>query len=139
LKLPVVLALALASSVASAHPGALDKRGCHTKHETGAYHCHKKAASKPKLALACLPERDASGRFKRDYRQRRAFIEANPCPVTGSRNYRDKCPGYHVDHVVPLACCGADDPSNMKWTRAEENLAKGARCPWDPPRAASSR
>jgi len=32
--------------------------------------------------------------------------------------------GYVVDHVVPLACGGADAPSNMQWQTAEEAKAK---------------
>jgi hypothetical protein len=32
--------------------------------------------------------------------------------------------GYVVDHVVPLACGGADSPSNMQWQTAAEAKAK---------------
>ncbi len=137
-----VLALAVAASLVFGHGGKTDERGCHTEAATGEYHCHKQQPGKASTAKPkgkCVPERDASGRIRRDWRQRRAFIEKNPCPVTGSRNHRESCPDYHVDHVVPLACCGGDDPSNMKWTKAEENLAKGSRCPWDPPREKTSR
>jgi hypothetical protein len=139
-KLAAALALALAASITSAHPGGLDKNGCHHDRATGEYHCHNKSnhPKKSERAAGCVPKRDADGRIKRDYRQRRAFIENHPCPVTGSTNYREPCPGWHVDHVIPLACCGTDDPSNMKWTPAEENLRKGARCPWDQPRAVAS-
>lgn len=28
------------SSVAFAHSGGTDSRGCHTNHKTGVYHCH---------------------------------------------------------------------------------------------------
>jgi hypothetical protein len=29
-----------------------------------------------------------------------------------------------IDHVRPLACGGADDPSNMQWQTIEEGKAK---------------
>jgi len=32
--------------------------------------------------------------------------------------------GYVVDHIVPLACGGADAPSNMQWQTVEEAKAK---------------
>jgi len=33
-------------------------------------------------------------------------------------------PGYVVDHIVPLACGGADAPSNMQWQTVEAAKAK---------------
>jgi hypothetical protein len=33
-------------------------------------------------------------------------------------------PGHVVDHVVPLACGGADAPSNMQWQTVAEANAK---------------
>jgi hypothetical protein len=33
-------------------------------------------------------------------------------------------PGHVVDHIVPLACGGADAPSNMQWQTTEEAKAK---------------
>jgi hypothetical protein len=33
-------------------------------------------------------------------------------------------PGYVVDHVIPLACGGADAPSNMQWQTVAEGKAK---------------
>jgi hypothetical protein len=72
--------LALAASIATAQPGGLNASGCHTNRKTGEYHCHKKKTPKPDAKVQCVPQRDASGRIKRDYRQRRAFIEANPAP-----------------------------------------------------------
>lgn len=49
---------------------------------------------------------------------RTAFKRMHPCPATGSPHGR--CPGYVIDHLIPLACGGLDAPENMQWqTRAE--------------------
>lgn len=42
-----------------------------------------------------------------------AFRKSHPCPITGKTT--GACPGWAVDHVVPLACCGPDVPENMRW------------------------
>ena len=34
------------------------------------------------------------------------------------------CPGYVIDHIKPLTCDGADDPSNMQWQTKAESKAK---------------
>lgn len=33
-------------------------------------------------------------------------------------------PGYHIDHVIPLACGGADAPENMQWLVIAEKREK---------------
>ena len=33
-------------------------------------------------------------------------------------------PGHVVDHMVPLACGGADSPGNMQWQTVGEAKAK---------------
>ncbi len=58
-------------------------------------------------------QRNPNGRIHRDSTARYAFRSENPCPVTGDT--RGACPGYVIDHVRPLACGGADEPSNMQW------------------------
>ena len=66
----------------------------------------------------------------------RAFKKLNPCPAT-CRTYVRRgsrfvlwapCGACAVDHVCPLACCGADDVANMQWMDARDNAAKGADC-----------
>lgn len=63
-------------------------------------------------------QRDGKGRIQRSARARADFRKAYPCPSTGKRS--GACPGFVIDHVVPLKRHGADAPSNMQWqTRAE--------------------
>jgi hypothetical protein len=53
---------------------------------------------------------------------RHHFKQLQPCPATGRST--GKCPGYVIDHVKPLACGGADAPSNMQWQTVAEGKAK---------------
>jgi hypothetical protein len=43
----------------------------------------------------------------------RAFKHEQPCPATHKSS--GACLGWVVDHVMPLACGGADATSNMQW------------------------
>lgn len=49
----------------------------------------------------------------RDPGQVRQFRRDNPCPATGKTT--GACPGWVVDHIIPLCWDGKDDPSNMQW------------------------
>lgn len=42
-----------------------------------------------------------------------AFAHLHACPSTGL--HIPHCPGYVIDHIVPLCACGPDAPSNMQW------------------------
>ncbi len=64
----------------------------------------------------CIPKRDASGQIARSDAARREFMR-----LTGFPNGR---PGYVVDHIIPLACCGPDTPANMQWQTTEAAKAK---------------
>lgn len=61
---------------------------------------------------------------KRSAAARGAFQRSQPCPSTGKTS--GACPGYVVDHRMPLACGGADDPSNMSWQTTDEAKRKDA-------------
>lgn len=41
------------------------------------------------------------------------FKHLHLCPSTGQP--KGACPGWIIDHVVPLCAGGADDPVNMQW------------------------
>jgi len=64
----------------------------------------------------------ASPAYARDAKQVRAFRAAHPCPATGKPS--GPCPGWVVDHVVPLCLGGADTPANMQWQERQESLKK---------------
>jgi len=71
------------------------------------------------LAVRCSYRvRDSRGRYIRCSAARAAFERDNPCPSTGQP--RGACPGYVVDHIVPLKRGGADLPSNMQWQTVED-------------------
>jgi hypothetical protein len=50
------------------------------------------------------------------------FMHAHPCPSTGRTS--GACPGYVADHIQPLACGGADAPSNLQWQTTAEAKTK---------------
>lgn len=59
---------------------------------------------------------------ERSAAERLAFIRHNPCPATGLR--RGACPGWEVDHIVPLCARGPDHRTNMQWIRKEDHRLK---------------
>jgi hypothetical protein len=80
----------------------------------------KSTASTPKRQpsrkAAVTVARDDKGRIQRSDAARHAFARQ-----TGFPNGR---PGYVIDHIVPLACGGADAPSNMQWQTIAAAKAK---------------
>jgi len=42
-----------------------------------------------------------------------AFKITHPCPANDRR--RGPCPGYVIDHIIPLCAGGPDATSNMQW------------------------
>jgi hypothetical protein len=66
--------------------------------------------------------RDKNGKIKRSAFAKHEFMLMHPCPITGLTS--GKCRGYVIDHINPLACGGADMPSNMQWQTKAEAKAK---------------
>ena len=70
--------------------------------------------------VSCV--RDARGRIHRSATAKHDFQRSHPCPSTNKSS--GACPGYVVDHRVPLKRGGADHPSNMDWQTKAEAKAK---------------
>jgi hypothetical protein len=68
------------------------------------------------LGLGLVSMSNATAAEHRSAAVAREFQREHPCPSTGLPF--GSCPGYVKDHVVPLACGGADDPSNAASTEA---------------------
>lgn len=74
------------------------------------------------LAGSIVASMPADARIKRSQSAKVEFKYENPCPSTGAR--KGPCKGYVIDHIKPLACSGADAPSNMQWQTIAEGKAK---------------
>lgn len=79
------------------------------------------SAKKPK-AFCTSCARDSHHRIKRSPAVRADFMRTHPCPSTGRT--KGACPGYVIDHIVPLKRGGADVPGNMQWQTAAAAKAK---------------
>ena len=100
------------------------------------------ALSLPAIAVAQLdplldvrrcgpPARDESGEIIRSSKVRYRFKVNEPCPA-GYKAY-EACPGWQIDHVIPLVCGGCDSVSNMQWLptdlkRFKDALEQGVYC-----------
>lgn len=73
------------------------------------------------LAILTLPGQ-ANAKQERSEAAKNAFKAEHPCPANGATH--GSCPGHVIDHINPLACGGADDPSNMQWQTVEAGKAK---------------
>lgn len=59
------------------------------------------------------PVRASDGAIARSASTIAAFKRAHACPATGL--HTGACPGWAIDHVIPLDCGGCDAVSNMQW------------------------
>jgi len=74
-------------------------------------------ATQQEIAALVHTQRDSRGRIKRSPHARAEFEREHPCPVTGATS--GSCPGYVIDHIIPLSCDGPDSPFNMQWQTTE--------------------
>lgn len=52
------------------------------------------------IAVALSPFSEAQAKQYRSYAAKAEFKRESPCPANGHR--RGPCPGYQIDHIVPL-------------------------------------
>ena len=106
--------LACLSSPADAAKGT----GRGAAHAKAAPRAHATKTTKAKKAPAAGTARTPHGRIKRSNAAKHAFERQS--------GYPKGRPGYVVDHIQPLACGGADVPSNMQWQTIAEARMKDA-------------
>jgi hypothetical protein len=117
----LALSLCLGSVGSAAKGGSHGSSGktvhvkAHTRKDGTAVAAHDRKAP-PAPSTAPTIKRDERGRIQRSEAARHAFARQ-----TGYPNGR---PGYVIDHIKPLACGGADAPSNMQWQTVAEAKAK---------------
>ncbi len=71
------------------------------------------------------PLRDADGRIKRSRAVLREFAKVFPCPRT--LEPVTSCPGWSINHTIPLASGGCDSQLNLQWL---PNVIKTCASPW---------
>jgi hypothetical protein len=72
------------------------------------------------LLAVCV---QAHAAIPRSQSAKSAFVRTHPCPLPGPHR-GTSCPGYVIDHVIPLDCGGPDAPRNMQWQSAVDGKAK---------------
>jgi hypothetical protein len=95
-----------------------DSSGSHhwsgsTSHSSGSSHHHNNHAGRA---------HPSHGHIKRSEQAKDEFMHSHPCPSTDRTS--GSCPGYVIDHVVPLKRGGADEATNMRWLTVEDATDK---------------
>lgn len=77
------------------------------------------------IVAICALSTTANARIPRSQTARHEFVRQQACPATGV--HRLPCPGWQIDHVMPLKCKGPDTPANMQWLTVDDHKAKTRR------------
>lgn len=83
------------------------------------FHLHSIAIAAPghdplKETRYCgVPKRTTEGRILRRADVLYAFRKLYPCPATGQS--QGSCPGWAINHTIPLAVGGCDAVYNLDW------------------------
>lgn len=72
-----------------------------------------------------VPERESDGDIARSATVLRAYRRLHPCPATGLSE--GACPGWQINHVIPLASGGCDSVVNLQWVPVR---IKTCGAPW---------
>ena len=72
------------------------------------------------------PLRTAKGVILRRADVLAAFRRVHPCPAT--MRFTGACPGWAMNHVIPLACGGADAVWNLAWLPNDVKSCAGPHC-----------
>jgi hypothetical protein len=71
-------------------------------------------------------ERNADGSIKRSRTVLKDFVQIHPCPANNLPDV--SCPGWAIDHVIPLASCGVDEIINLQWLPDAIKSCAGTEC-----------
>jgi len=69
------------------------------------------------LGALLLLSSPIEAKTKRSRSVRAHFQQSHPCPSTGKKT--GACPGWVVDHKIPLCAGGADAVGNLQWQSVE--------------------
>ena len=118
-KLILSLCAVLALMAAPLDAAGRGKAGSHPRasnHSKATGHPKAKSATSSRASKSAVVGRTAKGKLKRTAEAKAEFRRQS--------GYPHGRPGYVIDHIVPLACGGADAPSNMQWQTLAAGKAK---------------
>jgi hypothetical protein len=102
-------------------PSALDAKVSRKGSSGKTSHAKSQKPQKATKQKATKKARSSAPRNAKRHIQRNAAARHAFARQTGYPHGR---PGYVIDHIVPLACGGADAPSNMQWQTVAAAKAK---------------